>query len=263
MLSERSHSFENHDVSVILCKGRAYFKASNATSALGYVDSTQAIRKNVNKEYILTLSELHLEAMDDKLSAGQFIPEVGVGRSPLYISEPGINQLIMRSKKPEALRFQQWVVEEVLPEIRKTGRFVRNEQVSLMCETDLHYKVIDFVRKFFVEAIVVPGLGELQDTVEKRSDAWKKGYKGGQPDILILNRTRKASGLAIELKTPLCHRNPSENQEAFLQNLKSNKYEILLSNCYDEMIVKIIEYREAVRRCNPVRKVRSFGSTVE
>ena len=109
----------------------------------------------------------------------------------------------MHSKKPEALRFHRWLVEEVLPEIRKTGKYMKQQQMSLMCETDLHYKVINFIRKFFAEAVIVPGLGELQDTDAKRIDAWKKGYKSGQPDILILNRTRNASGLAIELKTPL------------------------------------------------------------
>ena len=85
-----------------------------------------------------------------------------------------------------------------------------------MCEKDLHYKVIDFIRKFFVEAIVIPGLGELQDTDPKKLDAWSKGYKAGQPDILILNRTRKTSVLAIELKTPYCHSEASQKQNIFL-----------------------------------------------
>jgi len=75
------------------------------------------------------------------------------------------------SKKPEALRFRQWLVEEVLPEIRRTGGYVRNQPVSLMCETDLHYKVVHFLRRFFAEAVMVPGLGELQDTSEKRIDS--------------------------------------------------------------------------------------------
>jgi hypothetical protein len=169
-----------------------------------------------------------------------------------------VYELVWHSKKPVALRFREWVVSEVLPEIRKTGQYVRHNQVSLMCERDLHYKVMAFIRRFFDEAVVVPGLGELQDTVAKRGDAWHKGYKGGQPDILILNRTRKASGLALELKTPLCQRSPSPEQEAFLKALRACKYETLVSNWYDEIIVKILEFREAARRCSSARGVRSF-----
>ncbi len=158
-------------------------------------------------------------------------------------------ELVFQSVKPEAVRFREWLVEEVLPEIRKTGKYVRQEQVSLMNETDLHYKVIDFVRKHFSEAILIAGLGELQDTDAKRISAKRKGYTKGQPDILILNRTHKRTGLAIELKTPLGCGTTSLEQEAFLNTLRKQKYETVLSHCYDEIIVKIIEYREAARRC--------------
>ena len=222
----------------------------------------------MNSIYVKTQDELR-EAVScspsDDVSLGQndvnsstclFMKGRGF-KKPLYISEPGVYELIWHSRKPEALRFRQWIVEDVLPEIRKTGKFLRNEQVSLMCETDLHYKVLAFIRRFFDEAIVVAGLGELQDTSEKRIDAWKKGYAAGQPDILILNRTRKASGLAIELKTPLSQRFPSPKQEAFLQTLQENTFETLISNCYDEIVVKILEYRESVRRCIPKSKMCS------
>ena len=257
MLSEQVHTFEQKDIAVAVCMGVPYFRAADVTLSLGYADSTQAVRKNVNEKYVRTLTELREEAVGDKLSARQFIPEVQVGRPPLYISEPGVIELVWHSKKPEALRFREWVLEEVLPEIRKTGTYVRNAQVSLMCERDLHYKVIDFIRKFFPEAVLVPGLGELQDTESKRSDAWSKGYKAGQPDILLLNRTHKTSGLALELKTPLCQRSPSPQQQAFLESLRKQKYETLLSNSYDDIIVKIIEYREAARRCIPRARLRS------
>lgn len=35
--------------------------------------------------------------------------------------EPGLYSLIFRSNKPEAIKFQQWALEEVLPSIRKKG----------------------------------------------------------------------------------------------------------------------------------------------
>ena len=257
MLSEQVHTFEEKDVCLAICRGIPYFRACDVTLALGYADTTQAVRKNVSDKYIRTLTELRKEASGDILSAGQFIPEVSVGRPALYISEPGVIELVWHSKKPEALRFRGWVLEEVLPEIRKTGRYVRYEQMSLMNETDLHYKVVDFIRKHFPEAVVVAGLGELQDTEEKRITAKRKGYTKGQPDILILNKTRYYSGLALELKTPLGCGTTSAEQDVFLNALKKNRFETLLSYSYDETIVKIIEYREAARRCIPKRMVRS------
>jgi sulfur relay (sulfurtransferase) DsrC/TusE family protein len=50
---------------------------------------------------------------------------------------------------------------------------MQGEQLRLMDETDLHYKVVQFIRRFFEEAIVIAGLGELQDT----SDALTRGAK--------------------------------------------------------------------------------------
>ncbi len=41
----------------------------------------------------------------------------------LVISESGLYKLVMRSDKPEAKKFQDWVTREVLPTIRKTGQY--------------------------------------------------------------------------------------------------------------------------------------------
>ncbi len=251
MLGEHVHTFERHDVSIVVCKGIPFFRASDVAAALGYVNSKQAVRKNVNERYVRTLTELRSDASGTLVYSRDFTPEVVMGRPPLYISEPGVIELVWQSKKPEALRFRQWVLEEVLPEIRKTGSYVRHEQLSLMNETDLHYKVVDFVRKHFAEAIIVAGLGELQDTDSKRISAKRKGYTKGQPDILILNRTCRSNGLAIELKTPLGCGTTSPEQDAFLNTLRKNKFETVLSCIYDDIVVKVIEYREAARRCNP------------
>ena len=41
----------------------------------------------------------------------------------LIVSEPGLYSLIGSSKKPEAKAFKRWVTHEVLPSIRKTGKY--------------------------------------------------------------------------------------------------------------------------------------------
>lgn len=46
------------------------------------------------------------------------------GKAPVFISEPGLYKLIMRSRKPEAKEFQRWVTHEVLPSIRKAGGYI-------------------------------------------------------------------------------------------------------------------------------------------
>jgi prophage antirepressor-like protein len=44
-------------------------------------------------------------------------------REQIILNEPGLYRLIFQSRKPEAERFKTWVFTEVLPQIRKTGRY--------------------------------------------------------------------------------------------------------------------------------------------
>lgn len=44
------------------------------------------------------------------------------------VPESGLYKLIMRSDKPEARQFQDWVTREVLPAIRKDGMYVAGEE---------------------------------------------------------------------------------------------------------------------------------------
>lgn len=50
--------------------------------------------------------------------------QVGKGRPALYLLESGLYRLILRSKKPEAIAFQDWVTEDVLPAVRKQGGYI-------------------------------------------------------------------------------------------------------------------------------------------
>jgi prophage antirepressor-like protein len=42
-----------------------------------------------------------------------------------FVNEPGLYSLILGSRKTEAKQFKRWITHEVLPSIRKTGRYVK------------------------------------------------------------------------------------------------------------------------------------------
>jgi prophage antirepressor-like protein len=48
---------------------------------------------------------------------------IGRVQKTIIINESGLYTLILRSNKPEAKRFRKWVTSDVLPQIRKTGRY--------------------------------------------------------------------------------------------------------------------------------------------
>lgn len=53
----------------------------------------------------------------------------GGAQALIYINEPNLYRLIIKSRKPEAIRFEEWVMEEVLPALRKHGRYESQEEV--------------------------------------------------------------------------------------------------------------------------------------
>lgn len=51
------------------------------------------------------------------------------GKQDMHIiSESGLYSVILRSRKPEAKAFKQWIMHEVLPSIRKTGKYSLNQK---------------------------------------------------------------------------------------------------------------------------------------
>ena len=58
------------------------------------------------------------------------------------------------------------------------------------------------IRRFYPDSILVAGLGENQDTEDKRLDSYKKGYGIGQPDLMVFNYHKDFEGLFIEVKSP-------------------------------------------------------------
>ncbi|MDF0554895.1 BRO family protein [Kamptonema sp. UHCC 0994] len=97
--------FGSEEVCVCIKNQEVWFAAAAVTKILGYRNPSQTLSDNVSPKYIC---EIDLRRR---------------GSKPKFISEPGLYQLIMRSQLPAAQHFQEWVLEEVLPSIRRNGRY--------------------------------------------------------------------------------------------------------------------------------------------
>ena len=191
----------------------------------------------------------------------------GYKSKAIFINESGLYSLIFGSKLVKAKAFKGWVTREVLPSIRKYGRYrlfnnPYNNAFKIENETDLHYKVINFIQSYYPDCLLAPGLGENQDTQIKRIDSKRKGYMRGQPDITIQNLHKHYSGMVIELKTPMGTGDLSNPQEMLLFRYRSNGYKVLVSSNYDECITEIIEYMRHTRINCPlcIRRFKNTGT---
>ena len=175
------------------------------------------------------------------------------------MNESGLCSLIFGSKLESAKAFKRWVTKDVLPSIRKTGRYdycinhKYNNTLTFKIENemDLHVKVVSFLRKRCPHSLFTVTLGENQDTVHKRIDSFKKGYLCGSPDLIINNLHKRYSGFAIEMKSPKGNGVLSPDQSMMLQQYRNNGFKTLVSNDYDHIMEQLIEYfRDVGIKCS-------------
>ena len=173
----------------------------------------------------------------------------------IFINECGLYSLIFGSRLESAMNFKRWVTKDVLPSIRKTGRYdycidhKYNNTLTFKIENemDLHVKVVSFLKKRYPHSLFTVTLGENQDTVHKRIDSFKKGYLRGSPDLIINNLHKHYSGFAIEFKSPKGNGVLSPDQSMILLQYQNNGFKTLVSNDYDHIIEQVIEYFRDVR----------------
>ena len=122
-----------------------------------------------------------------------------------------------------------------------------NKMIMIGNETDLHYKVVDLIRKYYPDTILVAGLGENQDTEDKRLDSYKKGYMRGQPDLMVLDYHKDYKGLCIEFESPTNNYHVSAAQKEMKKKYVNNGYAFILSNNYDKISKNIHEYMKGIR----------------
>lgn len=86
---------------------------------------------------VLQLPETHkaVARLDDDEKDRNSIPTPGGSQSMTVVSESGLYNLVLGSRKAEAKRFKRWVTHEVLPDIRKTGSYAVPAMAALPAPT--------------------------------------------------------------------------------------------------------------------------------
>lgn len=93
------------EVRTITRDNKIYFAGSDVAKALGYAIPHKAVQTHCKG--VLKWN----------------IPTNSGNQDVLFITEGDIYRLIMKSKLPSAEKFERWVMDEVLPSIRKTGSY--------------------------------------------------------------------------------------------------------------------------------------------
>lgn len=98
--------------------GEPWFVGKDIAKILGYSNPRDALIKHVDVEDKSIVQMSDLQECRDSL-----LPDHMKGAKITIINESGLYSLVLRSELPGAKSFKKWVTSEVLPSIRKTGKY--------------------------------------------------------------------------------------------------------------------------------------------
>lgn len=106
--------FEDAPVRTVLIDDEPWLVGKDVAEILGYENPTKAVKDHVDPE-------------DRKMGVQNVTPSIidSLGRKqyPTLINESGVYSLVFGSKVSKAKEFKRWVTSDVLPSIRKTGKY--------------------------------------------------------------------------------------------------------------------------------------------
>lgn len=135
--------FEEHEVEVFELDGQVLFNPYHVGECLELGESAvrMAISKMNNKQVI--------KVTNSKVKDIDFRKLHNTGEN--FLTESGVYKLVFKSNKPNAEAFTDWVTDEVLPTIRKTGGYINN--VDLMINT--YFSDVPNEQKSLVKGLLV------------------------------------------------------------------------------------------------------------
>jgi prophage antirepressor-like protein len=142
--------FNGHDVPTIRDdQGEPWWKAVDVCEHCYIKNVSKACeRLDSDEKTVITISD----------SAGR-------PQEMLIVNEAGLYRLVLSSRKPEAKLFKRWVIHDVLPQIRKTGRYdthypkVRDPAIQMLIDMAVQ---LDEARTIANEAKHVAAIAEAK-----------------------------------------------------------------------------------------------------
>lgn len=135
-------------IRAIVINGEPWFIGSDVADALGFSRARDAVRM-----------------VEDEDRAAHPVRTPGGMQQAIVINESGLYTLILRSNRPEAKAFKRWVTNDVLPQIRMTGRY---EPVPQLPQT-----YAQALRELASKVEENEGLSRALAVAEPKAEAWQ------------------------------------------------------------------------------------------
>ena len=177
------------NLTVIMIGDQIWFIAKEVAETLDYASTNKALQ-GVKDKYKKVFTCGELQEIFQKYQFGTFeIPNRGL----VLINKSGLIQLVLNSTKPEAEVFQDWVLEEVIPQVLEKGSYGISQ---LSTEQQLLLKAFEATKDPIAFAAVIKERDEYIHKTELKRSMTSMGRLGGVTSAL--NAAREALNTANE-----------------------------------------------------------------
>ncbi|HFQ5913814.1 TPA: phage antirepressor [Listeria monocytogenes] len=113
MTNLKLFNFEGNKIRTVILGEEPFFVGIDVASILGYSNPQKAMRDHCKKPAESLVND-----------------SLGRPRRTLVLSESDVYRLVLRSDLPSAEKFENWLMEEVLPSIRKHGAYMTDDTIE-------------------------------------------------------------------------------------------------------------------------------------
>jgi len=129
--------FENNEFGEIRIKnndGEIWFVVADICKILEIGNPSDVVRR-INNRWVDKIKIPHPQSKTKNIKVNA-------------VTEPGLYKLVFRSRKEEAEKFTDWIAEEVLPSIRKTGIYATDETIDkILADPDFGIELLSQLKE--------------------------------------------------------------------------------------------------------------------
>lgn len=181
MENNQTFHFQGKEIQIKVVNNEPWFLAADIAKALTVKDTSRMIN-NAN------IKEKHVRGILNITLGGE--------QKMLFVDEAGMYKILMKSRKAVAERFQDWVSEQVLPSIRKTGSYSVNQNNALPADYEIQLIKAQTALIQAKAALIQAQRSFYKDIVDSAITFEDKGYL----ELATIIRKKIGNSVLIETK---------------------------------------------------------------
>ena len=181
MENNQTFHFQGKEIQIKVVNNEPWFLAADIAKALTVKDTSRMIN-NAN------IKEKHVRGILNITLGGE--------QKMLFVDEAGMYKILMKSRKAVAEEFQDWVSEQVLPSIRKTGSYSVNQNNALPADYEIQLIKAQTALIQAKAALIQAQRSFYKDIVDSAITFEDKGYL----ELATIIRKKIGNSVLIETK---------------------------------------------------------------